>query len=321
MDNMENQDMRRAELEKSLTRSSLRAAVVSTACNIMLAVVKLIAGIIGHSSAMISDAVNSSSDVISNFVVIGGVAASDKQADTRHQYGHDKIECIVSIFLSVAIFATGCMIGSNGIRQILHPEIIVVPSLFPLLVALGTMVVKECLYQYTIRVSRKTGSNSLRATAWDHRSDVLSALGAFIGILGARLGVPILDPIASLVICLLIIKVALDIFKSAIDVLLDASVDEETCKKLEQGILAIDGVKAIDLLKTRITGARFYVEVEIRCCRYLPLFASHAIAEKVHDKIEQEFSNAKHVVVHTNPCDGREPFCKPEDKHLMMADR
>ncbi len=321
MDNTENLDARRLVEEKAMTRSSLRAAVISTACNIVLAVVKLIAGIVGHSSAMISDAVNSSSDVISNFVVIGGVAASDRQADTHHQYGHDKIECVVSIFLAIAIFATGCMIGYSGIKQILNPEIIVVPTLLPLLVAIGTMVVKECLYQYTIRVSRKTGSNSLRATAWDHRSDVLSALGAFIGILGARLGVPILDPIASLVICLLIIKVAIDIFKSAVDVLLDASVDEATRLKLESEILAVDGVKMIDLLKTRITGARFYVEVEIRCCRYLPLFASHDIAETVHDKIEREFPNVKHVVVHTNPCEGHEAFCDPEDKNLMIADR
>lgn len=321
MGNMENLDAQRLAEEKAMTRSSLRAAVISTACNIVLAVVKLIAGIVGHSSAMISDAVNSSSDVISNFVVIGGVAASDRQADTHHQYGHDKIECVVSIFLAIAIFATGCMIGYSGIKQILNPEIIVVPTLLPLLVAIGTMVVKECLYQYTIRVSRKTGSNSLRATAWDHRSDVLSALGAFIGILGARLGVPILDPIASLVICLLIIKVAIDIFKSAVDVLLDASVDEATRSKLESEILAVDGVKMIDLLKTRITGARFYVEVEIRCCRYLPLFASHDIAETVHDKIEREFPNVKHVVVHTNPCEGHEAFCDPEDKKLIVADR
>lgn len=321
MGNMENLDAQRLAEEKAMTRSSLRAAVISTVCNIVLAVVKLIAGIVGHSSAMISDAVNSSSDVISNFVVIGGVAASDRQADTHHQYGHDKIECVVSIFLAIAIFATGCMIGYSGIKQILNPEIIVVPTLLPLLVAIGTMGVKECLYQYTIRVSRKTGSNSLRATAWDHRSDVLSALGAFIGILGARLGVPILDPIASLVICLLIIKVAIDIFKSAVDVLLDASVDEATRSKLESEILAVDGVKMIDLLKTRITGARFYVEVEIRCCRYLPLFASHDIAETVHDKIEREFPNVKHVVVHTNPCEGHEAFCDPEDKKLIVADR
>lgn len=321
MDNSRQLDDERLEQEKSRTRSSLRAAAISTACNIMLAIVKLVAGLVGHSSAMVSDAVNSTSDVISNFAVMGGVAASDKAADTHHQYGHDKIECIVSIFLAVAIFVTGCMIGYNGIRQIVHPENIVIPSLFPLLVAIGTMIVKESLYQYTIRVSRKTGSNSLRATAWDHRSDVLSALGAFIGILGARLGVPILDPIASLVICLLIIKVSIDIFKSAVNVLLDASVDEDTQKALETEILSAPGVKQIDLLRTRLTGARYYVEVEIRCCRYLPLFASHDIAQDVHDRIEQKFDKVKHVVVHTNPCEGHESFCSPEDKNIMIADR
>jgi cation diffusion facilitator family transporter len=312
--------MREAE-ERALSRLSIRAAVVSTVCNILLAVVKLVAGLVGHSSAMISDAVNSTSDVISNFVVISGVAASDKEADTRHQYGHEKIEGIVSLFLAAAISITGCTIGYSGIRQILEPERIVVPSLFPLLVAVGTMVVKELLYQYTIRISRKTGSHSLRATAWDHRSDVLSSLGAFIGILGARLGLPILDPIASLVICLLIIKVAVDIFKAAFDVLLDSSVDESTRQQLEATISAVDGVKEIDLLKTRITGSRYYVEVEIRCCRYLPLFASHAIAQTVHDRIERKFSKVKHVVVHTNPCDGTEAFCKPSDRNLTIADR
>ncbi len=311
-------DRQRKEHEKQMSRLTMRAAIVSVIGNILLAVVKLLAGIIGHSSAMISDAVNSSSDVVSTFVVMGGVAASDKGADTQHQYGHDKIECLVSLFLAVAILATGVMIGYSGVKKIINPETILIPTLFPLIVAVATMVVKEGLYQYTIRVSRKTGSTSLKATAWDHRSDVLSALGAFIGIAGARLGLPILDPIASILICLLIVKVSVDIFRTAVNVLLDSSVDKETQQELEQAIHSVQGVKAIDMMKTRITGAKFYVEVEIRCCRYLPLYASHQVADTVHDTLEQQFLNAKHVVVHVNPCDGDEPFCNPEDRARIL---
>lgn len=296
-------------------QKALTAAFISTIANTVLSVVKLAAGLIGGSGALVSDAVNSLGDVGSSLLVIGGVAVSRKRADREHQYGHEKAESIVSLFLALALIAGGLFIGSRGVQLLLNPQDIVIPSVLPLVVAAGTMIIKEILYQYTRRVALETGSSSLEATAWDHRSDVFSALGVFVGILGARLGLPILEPIASLVICLLILRAGIKVFKEAINILLDASVDEKTRRSLRDAIKSITGVLGVDLLRTRRTGFGYYVEVEISCDRELSLHAAHTIAEDVHHSIERQFPSAKHVTVHVNPSgepvDG--PFHVPEE--------
>ncbi|WP_052295853.1 cation diffusion facilitator family transporter [Parasphaerochaeta coccoides] len=282
-------------------RKALAAAFISTFANALLSIAKLVAGIMGGSAALVSDAVNSLGDVASSLLVIGGVAVSRKQADREHQYGHEKAESIVSLFLALALVGGGIFIGIRGVELLLNPESIVIPTLLPLAVAAGTMVSKEVLYRYTKRVAKATGSSSLEATAWDHRSDVFSALGVFVGILGARLGMPVLEPIASLLICLLILKAGVHVLMESINVLLDASVDEKTRASLKSAIKSINGVLGIDLLKTRRTGFGYYVEVEIRCDSELSLRAAHNIAEDVHHSIEHQFPCAKHVTVHVNP--------------------
>jgi len=290
-------------------KTGIRVSFISIIASVILSALKLATGIIGHSSAMVSDAVNSISDIATYSVVMGGVAASDKRADSHHQYGHDKIESIVSVLLAIGILITGVLIGWDGVTHIMHPEMIVIPTTLPLVGAVVSILVKFFLWRFTRTSARKSGLNSLEALATDHLSDVFASTGTLVGVLGARLGFPVLDTIASMLIALLIIKSSLDIFKSAANVLLDISVDKETLKSLEKAITANPQVKNIDLLRTRSVGARYYVEVEIHCCRNLSLHAAHDIAEEVHDRIEQEFPKVKHVMVHTNPCTGNEPFC------------
>ena len=141
------------------------------------------------------------------------------------------------------------------------------------------------------------------ADAWHHRSDATSSVGAFIGILGARMGFPILDPLASVVICVLIAKASVDIFKDAIDKMVDHSCDEHTEEKMRETILNVDGVKRVDLLQTRLFGSKVYVDIEIATDGNLSLNEAHDIAEKVHHKIEQDFADVKHCMVHVNPVD------------------
>ena len=288
----------------------IRVSAISIVASVILSVIKLTTGLIGHSSAMVSDAVNSISDVASYSVVMGGVAASDKRADSHHQYGHDKIESIVSIFLAIAIFATGIAIGWNGIQKISHPEAIVIPTVLPLAGAILSIVAKLVLWRYAKGVGEKTGLNSVKALATDHLSDVFASIGTLVGIAGARLGFPVLDPIASLVIAVLIIKSAIDIFRSSANVLLDISVDKETIELLRQAVMSNVQVKSIDLLRTRSVGSGYFVEVEINCCRYLLLQEAHEIAEDVHDRIERDFPKVKHVMVHTNTCTETDEYCK-----------
>ncbi|PKL26853.1 MAG: cation-efflux pump [Spirochaetae bacterium HGW-Spirochaetae-2] len=291
------------------TKTGVRISLISIISSILLSLLKLTTGIIGKSSALVSDGVNSISDVVSYTVVMGGVAASDREADSNHQYGHEKLESIVSVFLALVIFGTGVGIGLSGIRNIGRVDTLAIPTLLPLLGAGFSIITKLLLWQLTTRAAKKTSLNSLRALATDHLSDVLSSTGALVGVVGARLGYPVLDPIASVIIALLIVKSAVEVFRSAISVLMDSSVDKNTKAQLENAILSNHQVQRIDLLRTRTVGAGFWVEVEICCCRHLRLHEAHDVAEEIHDRIEGKFPKVRHVMVHTNPCSGDAEFC------------
>ena len=275
---------------------------VSIGANVLLAALKLFAGVFAHSSAMISDAVHSLSDVLSTFVVMIGIHISSKKEDEDHQYGHERYECVASIVLAVMLALTGAGIGYSGIQTIMAGTgDIRVPGILALIAAIVSIGVKEAMFWYTKIGAQKIGSGALMADAWHHRSDAMSSIGSLLGIAAARMGFPIFDPIASIVICLFIFKAAYDIFKDAIDKMVDASVDEATLEDMKKVILNQEGVIGIDDIKTRLFGSRCYVDVEIKASSKLTLPEGHEIAEHVHDVLEQTFPQAKHVMVHVNP--------------------
>ena len=280
---------------------AMRVSFVSIAGNIVLSTGKLIAGVFGNSSAMISDAVHSASDVLSTVVVMVGINISSKKEDNSHQYGHERMECIAAFILAGLLFATGLGIGFSGIEKIMHGNDLQAPGLLPLIAAVVSIVVKEAMYWYTVIAAKKINSASLKADAWHHRSDALSSVGSFVGILGARLGLPILDPIASVLICLMIIKVSYDIVRDAIDKLVDKSCDDETIRRMQTVIMEQEGVMGIDMLKTRLFGSKIYVDVEICADGNLTLIKAHQIAESVHEALERDFPEVKHCMVHVNP--------------------
>lgn len=283
---------------------AMRVSSVSIAVNILLSLLKLIAGIVAHSGAMISDAIHSASDVISTVIVIIGVHVSSKKSDKEHQYGHERLECVSSILLAGLLLVTGAGIGINGIEKIIEGtsgKDLMIPGALALIAAVVSILVKEWMFWYTRAAAKKINSGALMADAWHHRSDSLSSIGSFAGILGARLGYPILDPIASVVICLFIAKAAVDIFRDAIDKMVDRSCDEKTEKSIKDEIEGIPGVERIDLLKTRLFGSKIYVDIEIAADEDLSLKAAHAIAERVHNTIEEKFQDVKHCMVHVNP--------------------
>ncbi len=282
-----------------------RVSVVSIAVNLILSVFKLGAGIIAGSSAMISDAVHSASDVISSIAVIAGINIASKKSDRSHQYGHERIECVFSILLAVMLFATGLGIGYHSVLKIIRGAggNLAAPGLTALIAALVSIAVKEWMYHYTKHAAKKISSTALMADAWHHRSDALSSIGSFVGILGARLGYPICDPIAGIIICIFIAKAAWDIFYDAVNQLTDRSCDEALCNEIRAVVMAQEGVLTIDDLKTRLFGAKIYVDIEIGADGNLTLYKAHAIAEKVHHSIENAFPNVKHCMVHVNPKD------------------
>lgn len=297
--------------EKSKEKNlALRVSAVTIGVNLLLAFVKLVAGIIGQSSAMISDAVHSASDVFSTFIVIGGVFIAGKTADEEHPYGHERLESIASIVLSFVLVITGLGIGIKGLEKALYggSNALQVPGSFALFAAILSIVIKEWMYWYTRSAAKKINSGALMADAWHHRSDALSSVGAFIGIFGARLGFPILDPIASLVICFFIGKASWDIFKDAVDKLVDKSCSEEEIKNLSKLIMTHQGIQKIDKLKTRMFGTKVYVDVEVAVDASMTLSEAHRIAEEVHDLVEDKFQHVKHCMIHVNPFDTDEIY-------------
>lgn len=280
---------------------TMRISAVSIVCNIALTAFKLIAGIVASSAALVADAVHSASDVLGSLIVMVGAVFSHKAADEGHPYGHEKLECIASILLGNILIVVGALIGYSGIMKIISGTAIAVPGRLALVAAGVSIVVKEALYWYTIIGAMKINSVSLKAEAWHHRSDALSSIGSLAGVLGARLGVPILDPIAAIIICLFIFKVAIDIFKDSINRLVDRSCGEVETEEMVDTIKTVPGVMGVDDIKTRLFGSRTYVDIEISADGEQKLKDAHAIAETVHHTMENEFPDVKHCTVHVNP--------------------
>ena len=291
--------------ENDFQKVANRVSMITIIGNIALSVIKLIAGIIAHSNAMISDAVHSASDVFSTIVVIIGIKLASKKSDKEHPYGHERLECVAAIVLAIVLFITGLGIGMEALKNIVSGdyENLMVPGILALIAAILSIVAKEGMYWYTRYYAKKIDSSALMADAWHHRSDAFSSIGALIGIGGARLGFPIMDSIASLVIFVFIVKAAFDIFKDAMDKMVDHSCDEAMEKQLRDCIMRNDKVLGLDLLQTRIFGNKIYVDVEIQADASLTLREGHKIAEAVHDDIERTFPKVKHIMVHVNPAD------------------
>ena len=252
---------------------------------------------------MTSDAVHSASDVFGGLIVIIGVRFSSKESDSDHPYGHERFECVAALILSVALFLTGGTIGVSALQKILSGEYreLEIKGQLALIAAITSIVVKEAMFWYTRINAKRIDSTALAAEAWHHRSDALSSVGALIGICGAELGLPILEPIASIVICLFIFKVAFDIFKDAIDRMVDHSCDKELERQMCACAADVEGVVSVDLLRTRVFGNKVYVDIEISADSMLPLAQGHLMADNVHESVEKEFPQVKHIMVHVNP--------------------
>lgn len=290
-------------MNKNNYKESMKISIISIIVNIILSAFKFIAGIIGKSSAMISDSVHSLSDVITTVIVIVGIKFSNKESDETHQYGHERFESIATLFMSIILLFTALGIGYDGIIKIISgvKGKIAIPTTIALVAAILSIIIKEIMYQLTKNVANKTNSSALLADAWHHRSDAFSSIGSLIGIVGANLGFPILDPIICIVICIFILKVTFELLIDSIHKLVDKSCDEKTINEMKKLINKIEDVLSIDLLQTRLFGSKIYVDIEISADKNKSLEESHEIAHKIHDAIENNFENVKHCMVHVNP--------------------
>lgn len=280
-----------------------RVSVVTVLGNVILTVFKLFAGVVGRSGAMVSDAVHSLSDVFTTLIAFLGVRLSQKPADKEHPYGHERFECVASLLLGLILLFTGLGIGKVGISNILagNYDALTPPGVIALVAALVSIGTKEAMFWYTRYYAKLLNSPAFMADAWHHRSDAFSSIGSLIGVGGSMLGWPVLDSVASVVICLFILKVAYDILKDALSKMLDTSRGEEYDAKLRDYVLAQPDVLGVGLLQSRTFGNRVYIDLVIQVDGELTLRDAHAIAERVHAAVERDFPDIKHIMIHVDP--------------------
>ena len=268
--------------EFDFEKTAVRVSVVSIIGNAVLSAFKVLAGVIAHSGAMISDGVHSASDVFSSIIVIIGVKLSAKKSDKEHPYGHERMECVAAIILAVVLLVTGLFIGDSALGKLIsgNYDSLEIPGILALIAAVISIIVKEGMFWYTRYYAKLLDSGAVMADAWHHRSDALSSTFVF---------------------CLFILKAAYDIFKDAVDKMVDHSCDDKTESQIRECVLAQEGIRGIDMMHTRIFGNKIYVDIEILVDGRKTLYEGHAIAEKVHSEIEGKFPKVKHIMVHVNP--------------------
>lgn len=284
-------------------QTAVRVSAVSLIWNIILTVCKLFAGIFAHSGAMVSDAVHSASDVFISIVMLFGIRIAAHEPDEEHPYGHERFECAAAIVLAAVLLMTGLLIGVNALETICSGDgrMQDVPGIPALITAAASILVKEILFRYTKYYAGKLDSSAIMADAWHHRSDALSSAAALAGIAGAGMGLYILEPAASLIICLLIVKAAVSIFWDAIGKMVDRSCDKATAEAIRECVLSQEGVIQMDALLTRVSGSRLYADIEIQADGAVSLRESHAVAQGIREAVRQHFPIVKRVMVYVNP--------------------
>ena len=288
-------------------REIYKVTLVGSVGNAMLLTFKFVAGIVGNSSAMIADAVHSLSDFVTDILVLVFVSISAKPQDQSHDYGHGKFETIASFLIALALMAAATGIVVSGFQKSLswlEGNELKAPGWIALWAALLSIAIKELLYQYTMHRARKLDSQVMVANAWHHRSDSLSSIGAAIGIglaiwLGQRWTV--LDPLASIVVGLMLVKVAYELLKTSMGELTECSLPEETENEIIEIILSFNDVGQLHNLRTRRIGNRIAIEAHVRMDGQLPLYVVHERATTIEQKLKERFGPTTHVSLHMEP--------------------
>jgi cation diffusion facilitator family transporter len=284
-----------------------KVTLVGGAVNVILLLFKFVAGIVGHSAAMVADAVHSLSDFVTDVIVLIFVRISSKQEDKDHEYGHAKYETLAMTIIGVALLLVAVGIVYSGLTKIIawaQGEVLKAPGLMALWAALLSVVLKEAVYHYSMVEARKLNSQAVEANAWHHRSDALSSVGTAIGIggaifLGQRWAV--LDPVASTVVGVLIIKVSVELLRNGIGDLMEHSLPEEVENEILQLAASVPGVVEPHELRTRRLGNHYAIELHILMDGNITLCEAHEKASEVEDLLRAHYGPETHIAVHVEP--------------------
>ena len=291
------------EREKELTRVTL----VGSIGNLLLLSFKFVAGIVGHSAAMVADAAHSLSDFVTDIVVLVFIRIGSRPQDASHDYGHGKFETLATLFVALGLVAAAFSIIISGVLQFirwLQGETLQMPGMLALWAALLSIVIKEALFRYTLKVGKKNNSPAVIANAWHHRSDALSSIGAAIGIGGALLlgkKWAVLDPLASILVGLMLLRVSWDLLKTSINELTDSSLPEEVEKEIEDIICRQEQAHELHNLRTRRIGNRIAIEAHVRLDGNMPLQEAHEIVSRMEQELRARFGAKTLITIHMEP--------------------
>lgn len=288
-------------------KETYRVTIAGSIINILLLAFKFTAGILGHSAAMIADAIHSLTDFVTDAIVLVFVRLGSKPTDRDHDYGHGKYETLASAIIGVSLLVVGMMICYSGVTKTYHAmcgEPLQQPGFIALAAAVASVVLKEWAYRFTVRVGRRCHSEAVVANAWHHRSDALSSVGTTVGIGGAIiLGEKwaVLDPLTAIVVSFFIMKAAWSVLSKAVDELTDGSLPKETEDEIEKIVSEDNDVSVVHNLCTRRIGNRIAIEMHVRMPGETSLYVAHLHAIEIEQRLKQRFGADTHISIHLEP--------------------
>ncbi|WP_213166038.1 cation diffusion facilitator family transporter [Alkalicella caledoniensis] len=287
--------------DKQRAKEGVRVTVIGMVGNVFLTIVKGILGYLSGSSALVADAAHSLTDIVGSGVVLGGLKVASQPPDENHHYGHYKAESIVAKIVALILIFTGVGIGWSSFNTFFQGDL-GAPEVSALWAVILSIVGKEAMYQYTAIVGRRIKSSAVLADAWHHRTDSLSSVAALIGIGGARLGFPRLDPLAGIVVGVMIVYSGVKIYLTAINELMDKAPDQEVVDKIKEVALNVEGCKELNDVKARWHGSKILVDLKLCVNPMATVLEGHSIAAEVKKQILQNNSEIGDVLIHVNPC-------------------
>jgi cation diffusion facilitator family transporter len=284
-------------------REARKVTVVGAVVNIVLSVIKILAGWLGSSHALIADGIHSLSDLATDVMVLLAAKHGAKEADEEHPYGHGRIETLATVALGVVLILVAFGIGFDALSRMFEPDRLLIPGMLALWAAVVSVLAKEALYHYTVRVAKKLRSNLLRANAWHHRSDAVSSIVVVAGVIGSMSGLTYLDAVASVAVAVMVAKIGWELGWHSVHELIDKGLEPEDVENIRAKIMEVDGVLAMHQLRTRRMGGNAFVDVHVLVNPTISVSEGHRIGQEVLSRLHDEVEEVVDVTVHIDPED------------------
>jgi len=298
-------------------REVRKVTLIGSVVDLLLGIAKILVGWAAHSEALVADGIHSLSDLATDFVVLYAAKHSHREADEDHPYGHGRIETLATVGLGIALILVAVGIAWDALARIGEPDLLFAPGALALVIAFISIVSKEIIYQYTMRVARRLRSNMLMANAWHSRSDAISSIVVFIGVAGAMMGYHYLDAVAAVAVAVMIAKIGLDLVLSSTRELIDTALEPELVEAIREAITNVDGVRALHMLRTRRSGGQALVDLHLQVDPRISVSEGHQIGDTVRRQLLERFDEVTDVTVHIDPEDDeKESPCN----HLPLRD-